>query len=275
MFYIAENFLTYIEKFDDDTVGAFAFVIKKLKELLGDVNFDKLKDMYELICTDLPHGFVAKIKAANTSKDLLKVLELPEYCNWLNIRVLKRIVMLTEDPIATSLIDAYEQYLYSKKISEVQHNIKLVYFYNPNHFSQVEVYINKSSSVLIVRDVVKLCHDLEGEIKVSQDSFSMTGVVDNCIIITCAIPVYSLQHVYEMAKKVSYKFRKYHIRYLKIGFFPKVFTFQMTEKEVLSDVTKTIMNCKLFILHSNKHKIDLEMQFTCLILYIIFLYYAN
>jgi len=221
----------------------------KLTDLFSS-EFGNLRRKFESICSEIPHEFASKMIAAENSNDFVKVLKLQAYCNWLNIRILKRIVIFAENLTATKLMDAYEEYLYPKRIVDVLPCFKAKYFYDPNHFSSVKVYINEKFASLIVEEVIKYCEWLESEIKIPIQSLSVTEVTGNCLIISCASPIYCLQHMYEMAKKNSFKFRKYHIQYLQIGFFPKVFTtlIPVTE-EVLSEITSCILDRKFYSIY--------------------------
>ena len=104
---------TYTKEFeDDDVVGAFAWLFNKLADLFGEVNFMKLKSACIQRGTLLPSEFKQQIKAAVALDDLLDVLDNPMYCNWLNIRLLKRIVKNVNIPEAKHLIQAYEECIY-------------------------------------------------------------------------------------------------------------------------------------------------------------------
>ena len=239
-----DNPSTNINRFNGDAIGAFAYVMYYLTELLC-VDFGNLKQKFESICQKVPQEFASKLKATKNSSDFAEVLSLQAYCNWFNIRILKRIVIFAENSTATQLMDAYEKYLYHKKIEDVISCFKSAYFCNPNHFSYVKIYISANFKSLVVKDVIKYCEYLESEIMVPVQSLSVIDVTSNCLIISCSSPIYCLQHMYEMAKKVHFKFRRYHIQYLQIGFSPKVFTTNIAvNKESLSDLTSTMMNCK-------------------------------
>ena len=244
LFFVSENPSTYIKRFNNDAIGAFAYVLDKLTELLCS-EFQNLKRKFESICMEVPHEFASKMIAVEDSNDFVKVLNLQAYCNWFNIRILKRIVIFAENPIATKLMDAYEEYLYPKRILDVLPCFKSRHFYDPHHFSSVEIYINKNFESLIVKDVIKHCEYLESEMKSPIQSLAVKDATGNCSIITCATPYYCLQHMYEMVKNLSFKLRKFQIQYIQVGFFPKVFSTHITmSKEHLSDIALNLLNGK-------------------------------
>ena len=116
---ITDDHNSYTERFnlDNDAVGAYTYLFNKLAALFDEVEFKKFKRICALRGAlrgaDCPQDFRKQMQGAETLDDILDILEKPNYCNWLNIRLLKRIVRLTEIPEAQSLVDAYEKCLYS------------------------------------------------------------------------------------------------------------------------------------------------------------------
>ena len=93
-------------------------MFNKLATLFDKIEFEKFKRICALRGTDCPQDFRKQMQGAETLDDILDILEKPNYCNWLNIRLLKRIVKITEIPEAQNLVDAYEKCLYSKKFQK-------------------------------------------------------------------------------------------------------------------------------------------------------------
>ena len=165
---------TYTKEFEDeDVIGAFACLFDKLGDLFGKVNFTKLKNACIQRGTLLPSEFKQQIKEAVQLDDLLDALDNPMYCNWLNIRFLKRIVKTINIPKAKDLIQTYEECVYSRKVSEV-----MAYFdprcFNPSHVSLVNAKITRSSADLTVADIIKYCEALESNVGVYAGSIIAT-----------------------------------------------------------------------------------------------------
>ena len=222
---------TYSEKFeDDDVVAAFAYLFNKLADLFGEVNFMKLKSACIQRGTLLPSEFKERIKAAVQLDDLLDVLDNPVYCNWLNTRLLKRIVKSVDIPEAKHLIQAYENCVYSRKVSDV-----MMYFnsrcFNPSHVSLVNVKIVRSFKSLTVADIIRFCEKLESDMGLYAGSVTATECQPGCLQITCVIPIHCALFAYEMAKTNFIKFRQFHIQYIEIVSFPKVFALKFSIKE--------------------------------------------
>jgi len=245
---------SYTEKFkqDNDAVGAFTYLLYKLAALFDEeIEFEKLKSICALRGANYPHDFKKEMQAAETLNDILDVLEKPCYCNWLNIRLLRRIVRLTEIPEAQALLDAYEKVLYSKKVSEVMPYFKSEYFKDSKHFSEVKAKINRSIDTLIVSDVIKFCQMLESDLNLPEGSIIATDCDDGCFKFSCLIPVQYAFYAYKMAKENYFRFRKLHIRYLEIESFQKLFamSYSMSKESsslVLSSSTMgkiTITTC--------------------------------
>ena len=221
----------YTKEFEDeDVVGAFSYLFDKLADLFGEVNFMKLKNACLQRGTKLPSEFKERIKAAVQLDDLLDALDNPMYCNWLNIRLLKRIVKKINIPKAKDLIQAYEECVYSRNISEV-----MTYFdqscFNPSHVSKVNAKIVRSFTNLKVADIIKYCETLECNMGVYAGAVTATECQPGCLQITCVIPIHCALHAYETAKTNFLKFRQFHIQYIEIESFPKVFALDFSVKE--------------------------------------------
>ena len=232
----------YIEIFEDkDVVGAFAYLFDKLRILFGKVNFTQLKNACIQRGTLLPSEFKQQIKAAVQLDDLLDALDNPMYCNWLNIRLLKRIVRTINIPEGKNLLQAYERCVFSRKVSEV-----MTYFdercFNPSHVSKVNAKIVKSFEHLTVADIIKYCEILESNMGVYAGSLIARKCKPGCLQITCIIPIHCALHAYEMAKTNFIKFRQFHIQCIEIGSFPKVLALKFSNKENDKSTLGTVMS---------------------------------
>ena len=217
----------YIKELQDDDVYAFTCLFNKLRDLFSEVNFMKLKNVCIQRGTLLPATFKQKIRAAAELDDVLEALDNPLYCNWLNIRVLKRIVKAIKIQRAINLIQAYEEHVYSRKISEVENYLHSEYF-KKSHVSLVNAKIVRSFESLTVADIVKFCEKLEGITGVS-GSVTATECQPGCLLITCVIPMQCALHAYLTAKANFLQFRQFHIHYIEIGLFPIVYALKFSD----------------------------------------------
>ena len=186
--------------------------------------------------TPLPVEFKQQVMAAGKLDDLLNVLDNPMYCNWLNTRLLKRIFIIIDIPEAKSLIKAYEECVYSRKVSDVEMHFNSIYF-KESHVSLVKAKINKWFENLKVADIIKYCQKLESDMGVCTGSITATECQPGCLQITCIIPMRCALHAYEMAKANFLKFRQSHIQYIEIESYPKVFAMKFSTEESNVDIS--------------------------------------
>ena len=118
------------------------------------MNFTRLKNASIQRGNRLPNEFKQQIKAAVELGDLLDILDNPMYCNWLNIRVLKRIVRTIDIQEAEHLIQAYEKCIYSRRVSDVEKFFHSDYF-KQSHVSLVNAKIVAFFESLTVEDIIK------------------------------------------------------------------------------------------------------------------------
>ena len=128
--------------------------------MFGEVNFRKLKNACIQRGTLLPSDFKQQIKAAVELDDLLDALDNPMYCNWLNIRLLKRIAKSIDIQEAKCLIEAYEKSVYSRKVSDVEIYLFSGYI-KPSLVPFIKAKIVRSNGSLTVAEIIKYCEKLE------------------------------------------------------------------------------------------------------------------
>ena len=180
--------------------------------------------------TLLPTEFKQQIRAAKELDELLDVLDNPMYCNWLNTRLLKRIIKTINIPEAEHLIKAYEECVYSRKVSDVKKHFHSNYFIK-SQVSLVEAKISTLFKSLTVADIISYCQEMESDMKVYTGSVTATECQPGCLLITCVIPIHCALHAYEMAKTNFIKFRQSHIQYIEIESYPKIFALKFFTEE--------------------------------------------
>ena len=223
---------------DNDVVGAFVYLLAKLRTLFSEVDFTQLKNAFLQRGASPPKEFKQQVREAMQLDDLLEVLDDPMYCNWLNIRLLKRIVKAIDIPQAKKLIQAYESSVHSRKVSDV-----MKYFdskcFKSSHVSKVDAKIVSSFESLKVADIVTYCETLESNMGVYAGSVTAIESQRSCLLITCVIPIHCTLLAYEMIKINFFKFRQFHIHYIEIESFPKVFALKCSAKENNGDSSGT------------------------------------
>ena len=202
--------------------------------MFGEVNFTQLKSACIqrgtlLLSSDIKQ----KIKEANELDALLDALDNPLYCSWLNTRLLKSIVKTIDIPEAERLIQAYEDCVYSRKVSDVVKHFDSRCF-KESHVSLVEAKINTKLESLRVTDIIEYCQTLECNMRVCTGTVTATQCQPGSLLITCVIPLHCALHAYQTAKINFLNFRQFHIQYIEIESFPKVFALKFANLDKLS-----------------------------------------
>ena len=227
-----------MERFKDDAVGAFAYIFNNIMSLLDTIKFSKLKHICTSEVAKFPYNFTEQMKEVEQIDKFLKVLSNPLYCSWINTRFLRRIVLMADIPEALKLIDIYEKWLHPKKVSDVMQCFDTDYF-NPEHTEMVKAKINANPKTLTVSQVVKYCQILESNMCIPEGSAAIIDCNTGCLTITLSIPLYCALHAYEMTKKNIFMLRQFHIQYIDIKKFPKIFVMDIAavEKSFLSTIS--------------------------------------
>jgi len=159
---ISDHPSSYTEMFrgTNDPIKAFYSLLSKLAELFSEVGFTKFKRSCLLASVDYPQDLVHDVRAAKDLDDILLTLSKPMYCNWLNTRLLKRIVSQTNINEAKCLIQDFEENFYAKKVTEVAPYLNPINF-KPEHLNLVQIFLSKNAELLVVQDVVNYCRSLE------------------------------------------------------------------------------------------------------------------
>ena len=211
-----------VEKFKDgNVVDAFTYLFGKLGSLLAKVDFVKLKSICMFRGAPLPKEFKQQIKEAQGLDDILDVFDNPLYCNWINVHLLKRIAKNIDNQQAEELIQSYENSVYSRKVSDVKQYFPICFA--EKTVSQIEVEINKHHENLIVKDILECCKEMENVMDIYTGAASATGSRPGCLKITIVIPVHCSLYAFKMVKNRIIKLRQFHIQYVEVESFPKVF----------------------------------------------------
>ena len=228
---------------DEDVVGAFTYFFNKLTILFAKVDFTKLKRVCMLRGAPLSREYKQQIKAAQELDDILDVLEDPLYCNWLNVRLLKRIAKNIENKLAEKLIQIYEESVYSRKVSDVKEYFSLCF--NEKAISWIEVKINKYHENVTVKEIIDCCKWLEKRMDLYIGATSAIDSNQGCLKITIVIPIHCSLHAFSMAKKNFLQLRQVHIQYLEIESYPKVFAMNILDAEKNHEtLSSNTINCE-------------------------------
>ena len=226
-------------------VSAFFCLLNDLEALWSKSNFSQLIKVCKRD-SRLSNELRSDLKKATNLDETFDLLTDSPFCSWLELRILKRMAKVADVPEATHMISIFEECVHSRKCSDVEPYLAKEYI-NPDHLSKVTAKVNANIEHLIVADLIKYCHKLEGILELSHKSSAPANIKKGCLEIHFYIPTYSYLHAYKSAKRNFWKLRAMHIRYLQIGTYPKVYTTspcKVTKAQSL--ISKlSASNCKL------------------------------
>ena len=205
-------------------------MLSRIGNLFEEIEFTKLKSVCMLWGVPLPQKFRQYINEAKNLDDILTLFNNTIYCNWLNVRLLKRIASNIDNHEIEKAIEIYENHVYSSKISVVDKYFSL-WVGGKESVSKIEVEINTSHKDLTVKQIIDYCGGLEKIMSIYAGAISAINNRPGCLKITVVIPLHCSLHAFEMARKNFIKLRQFHIQYLEIESFPKVFAFNYYDNE--------------------------------------------
>ena len=235
-----------IEKIKDkNVILAFTYLFSRLGLLFADVDFVTLKS----VCmfrgsTSLPKEYKQQMRAAQELDDILDALDNPLYCNWLNVRILKRISMHSDNQPAVKLIQTYENSIYPRKASDVKDYFSSAF--DENAVSKIETEINGDYENTTVKQIIEVCEKIEIIMDIYRGAVSVTSAGPGCLKITIVIPLDCSLHAFKMAKKNFLKLRQLHIQYVEIESFPKVYALNYPA-ELTPAISSSSILCKLHL----------------------------
>ena len=228
---------------DEDVIDAFTYLLTKIETFFNEVDFPKLKKKVVLATVLLPQHIRCKIKKAENSNNIIEVLAQSLYCNWLNVRLLKRIAKNNDNQRAVNVIQIYEDHVYSRKASSVKKYFALIF--NEEIVSEIELTINKCHEDVTIKEVIEYCGRVEEITGIETGIASVKKTGPGSLKITIFIPLHCSLHAFKMAKEKFYKLRQFHIQCLEIGSYSKVFAMNCLVNEcALSHLLSNAPNCK-------------------------------
>ena len=228
---------------DEDVFGAFSYLLSRIRNLFEKINFTELKSICMLWGVPLPQEFKQHINEAKNLNDILNLFNNTIYCNLFNVRILKRIASNIDNQEIKKAIKIYEDHVYSSKISVVDKYFSL-WVGDKKAVSMIEVEINTSHKDSTVKQIIDCCGGLERIMNMYAGAISAISSRPGCLKITVVIPLHCSLHAFEMARKNFMKLRQFHIQYLEIESFPKVFAFNCCDNEnALTILSSSVPKC--------------------------------
>lgn len=143
----------------------------------------------------IPEELVAKIQASDNLSKLFDVLALSvPYWNWINIRILTKMVLVSRVDEAKELVEGYKEAVFSRKLSLLLKEIPTLSI-PPDYYTKVETKWNRSLDELTVKDLVSQWSEMEEMFDVKGLTLLLDRVVDGCIEIHWLVPTQLVHHI--------------------------------------------------------------------------------
>ena len=135
--------------------------------------------------------------------------------------------------------------------------------------SQIEVKINEIYEDLTVKEILKSCKELDKIMDIYTGAVSLTGSSAGSLNITIVIPLHCSLHAFKMVKRNTLKLRQFHIQYLEIESFPKLFALNYPDNDnSLVSLSSDIPICKFALCTCTLHVCMYVYMYVCVYTYV-------
>jgi len=236
---------------DNDLDNLFVRLLDQLQMLWDNTDvFLRIKAACERT-NKLPADIKSQIKEVHSLEEIITLLCNNHYCSWFEIRILHLIADVAENSKANRLIEVFTQRVHSKKAVEVEA------FFTERYIGSVFSFlvtrkINKCGRNMSVKELLKCCQDAENFLTTITDDESIPPIVDiklgKCIEVSVVLPLRYCYHAYNVYMNNFLELRQYHVRYVQVESYPKVFARKFpTSQNSLGDVSSSNTLTRKFI----------------------------
>ena len=150
-----------------------------------------------------------KIEKAEDFDDLFLILCRTPYWNWMNIRILEK--MVGDCPPAQELIDEYKSKVHSRKLKDVLSDIPILDI-PINEYTKVEAKCNKDFNEVTIKDIAQQWNEIEIKFDV-KEVMLLQSISKGCAEICWLLPNELVDHAKKFATPKLFP----EMQYLKIG----------------------------------------------------------
>ena len=111
----------------------------------------------------LPKGLKSELGNVSNLSEIFELLVCSQFCNWMELDILKRMAMAGGIPEATYIISAFEECIHSKKCCDVILNFRKEYI-NPDVFEKVTILLNEKAEIMTVAELMKKYREMEAKL---------------------------------------------------------------------------------------------------------------
>ena len=219
-----------MEKFRScEKIGeAFVFLTTKLRKImtrsfLFDIKMSCISQINTPNGAQLSDELKDAIKGTETLEALFEVLCDCPYWNWLDLRLLKAMVIASDSVKAKNLVESYESVIFQRKLREVLPNIPIKRSLTPSKYYTTVI----SKVNLQLDDPIKklLIHQSQLEtviMDIKKGMCAFNEIEIDCIKVHWYIPSELADHAYKSAVSKKEKFYSIGLQLLQIGGYPEI-----------------------------------------------------
>ena len=238
---------------------AYTILIRQLANILNHCDLSTLKvalihQAHTPDGVELEKSLEKNIMAAKSVSDLLVALGRSHSCNWLDTRLIEVLAYGSESSTAVEIIKAYQQFLFSKKLSDVLSRKREHMELKRDYVTAIRLKTKMDPTKITVGDFINYRWTIEDVIlDLGKGVLNIEHVNEGCLEVNYVMPVYYSFNAYKMVLHNRHKFFTIDLIHVEIGEHPLIFD------PWLSDLEKHSVNQ---ILHT-RHKG--EMLLLCML----------
>ena len=216
------------EKFDSfDVSEAFVMLQTKINALLIHSHLGSLKracivQMKTPGGAELSQELVDKIKKAKNVDELMDLLVDSPYWSWIDLRIMKAMVVASGSSQAQKLLGSYEEVVFSKRLIDVLPDMPSRKV-KEEYYTKLAAKLMKDPSEMTVADLLRFRSQLEEVIMDINRGVCVLEHLDRgCVETHWYIPTSLVDKAYQNARTNHYQFKHLSMLYLKIGHYPVI-----------------------------------------------------
>jgi len=142
---------------------------------------------------NLPTAFLDKVIATKTLNDLLALIISSPYCNWMNVRLLEKMVAFSCEVEAEQLITKYKKIVFSKKVKDVLQYIPNLEV-SKDYYIKVREKWKKDLEDITVEDIANHWVQLESIFAIDKNEILLNNLIKGCVEINWFISINLVSH---------------------------------------------------------------------------------
>ena len=172
----------------------------------------------------LPPDMKERIRASKNLNALLDTLVDSPYWSWIDLRLLRAIVVASGSRAALKLIEAYKSQVFSKRLFEVISCIPDKEVSDKYYYDKIISKFDKNLEEITIKDLLDRKDKLETVIMdLKSGTCALASIVKGCIEIHWFIPTDYVNHAYNAATLKRHNYHALHLQYLQIGPYEKIY----------------------------------------------------